>query len=469
MFRLEKIFQNDDLFFIKSNILIKSIIIFLIVYIYSILKENTVYDLFNLSIYKNSTYYLFSILLFLFYFIFSLIIVKDKKYKTNFLSFLKYDFAPLILSIIFCFTIFYIFKINIILDEFFLLLVFLIIIFLFFLNKIASSYYNYLIDSNIIQRNIMLVGTYVDIIKVINQNRDKINIYKCCLIITESEKEKIKLRTLIKIPVFNQNEDIRAILEYHSLGQIWVLNNKQNDINILLKDVLKFSVDILIIDLEPKINLLPEELINKMYTFTHYEISKFYGFNLFIKLFTDKILSLFFLLILSPFILIATIIIYLEDGLPIFFTQDRTGWDGRRFRIYKLRSLKKDKFDKTVQVIKGDKRLLKIGKLIRRFSIDELPQFYNVLIGDMSIVGPRPHMVEHDILYADLFESFLKRHKANPGLTGWAQVSGFRGATPTPNLMKSRMEHDLWYLNNWTIWLDFYIIIKTFYVIFKRP
>ena len=103
----------------------------------------------------------------------------------------------------------------------------------------------------------------------------------------------------------------------------------------------------------------------------------------------------------------------------LIFTQNRTGWDGRRFKIYKLRTLKKESFDKTVQVAKNDKRVLKFGKFIRRYSIDELPQFYNVFIGDMSIVGSRPHMVEHDIKYSNLFDSFLKRHKCNPGLTGW--------------------------------------------------
>jgi len=101
-------------------------------------------------------------------------------------------------------------------------------------------------------------------------------------------------------------------------------------------------------------------------------------------------------------------------------------------------------------------------------SIDELPQLINVLQGDMSIVGPRPHMVEHDIMYSKLFSNFLRRHKANPGLTGWAQVNGLRGATPDPDLMKRRMEHDLWYLNNWSIWLDLYIILKTFYAIFNH-
>ena len=159
--------------------------------------------------------------------------------------------------------------------------------------------------------------------------------------------------------------------------------------------------------------------------------------------------------------------IYFEDGFPLFFTQNRTGWDGRRFKIYKLRSLKKTFFDKTKQVTKNDKRILKIGKFIRRYSIDELPQFLNVLNGDMSIVGPRPHMVEHDIYYSNLFYNFLKRHKCNPGLTGWAQINGVRGATPTSDIMKKRMELDLWYLNNWTIYLDIYIIFKTFYALIK--
>ena len=389
----------------------------------------------------------------------------------NFLSYLRYDILPLIISIILCFFILFLLKINLRLNLSLLILLVLLIIFLFVINKCATRYYNFLIESNIIQRNIMLVGNFEDIKKIIKDEKENINIYKCCLVQSNDENEIKRIRSEIKIPIFNQKEDIRSILEYHSLGQVWILDNKEDDISIYLKNVLKYSVDILIINLkkDQNLNLISEELINDKYKYIHYEISKFYGFNLFIKILTDKILSLIFLTLLSPVILISIILIYLEDGKPIFFTQDRTGWDGRRFKIFKLRSLKKEKFDKTVQVKNNDNRLLKVGKFIRRFSIDELPQFYNVLIGDMSIVGPRPHMVEHDIFYSDIFNSFLKRHKSSPGLTGWAQLNGFRGETPTDDLMRKRMEHDLWYLNNWSIWLDFYIILKTFYVVFKKP
>ena len=149
-----------------------------------------------------------------------------------------------------------------------------------------------------------------------------------------------------------------------------------------------------------------KELLANKYDFEFYEMSRFYGVNLFLKILIDKFFSLFFLLIASPLLIFSAFAIYFEDGFPILFTQNRTGWDGRRFKIYKLRSLKKISFDKTLQVTKDDKRLLKFGKILRRYSIDEIPQFINVLNGDMSIVGPRPHMVEHDIHYSSLFNNF---------------------------------------------------------------
>ena len=312
----------------------------------------------------------------------------------------------------------------------------------------------------------MLVGTYDEIKKILSEKFDKILIFKCCMI-TDFKNINIKLiKSEIKFPIFNTEDDIRSILEYHSLGQIWILNGHEKHKSNISK-IFKFSVDTLNIKLEKVPNLKGKKLLADKYDYEFYEWSRFYGVNLFLKILIDKFLSIIFIIFSSPLLIISSLAIYFEDGFPILFTQNRTGWDGRRFKIYKLRSLKKTQFDKTQQVIKDDKRLLKIGKFIRRYSIDELPQFFNVLKGDMSIVGPRPHMVEHDIYYSNIFKNFLKRHKCNPGLTGWAQINGLRGATPKPENMKRRMEFDLWYLNNWTVWLDLYIILKTFYALIK--
>tara|TARA_B110000285_G_scaffold231080_1_gene298916 strand:+ start:799 stop:2211 length:1413 start_codon:yes stop_codon:yes gene_type:complete len=469
VFRLEKVFQNDDYLFINFFIFIKSFVLFLAIYIFSILELNSIHDLSDFTIYENSKFYKFSIFLTLFYFVISFFFIHKKRYVPNFLTFLFQDIAPLFLSILVTFSLFFYLNNNFKINISFIFLLLFIILNLFILKKIMNYLYNFLIDRNIIQRNIMIVGSPKSIRKIVKENIDKINVYKCCLILENDEELINNFRQEIKIPTFYKLDDIRSILEYHSLGQIWILDDGEESIDSYLDMILKFSVDLLVVNIKEKPILGTENIINNRYQFINYEISRFYGYRLFTKILFDKILSLIFIIILFPIFIIALLLVYIEDGFPLFFTQDRTGWDGRRFKIFKIRSLKKDKFDTKVQVSNNDKRLLKIGKLIRRLSIDELPQFYNVLIGDMSIVGPRPHMVEHDIYYSDLFGSFLKRHKANPGLTGWAQVSGYRGHTPQNDLMRIRMEHDLWYLKNWSIWLDFYIILKTFYIIFKKP
>ena len=466
MFKLEKVFQNDDSGYILYINIIKSLSLCFFTYLFVILNKNSIYDLFNFEIFKKSNYYIFSFFISIIYFICSFFLKNRTDYQKNFLSFLREDFVNLITSYVIALFLIFIFKINFILE----LSLFNILIFHIIILGIFKLYFNHLyqklIDQNIIQKNVMLVGTYEEIKKIINDQFDKILIFKCCMI-TNIEKFNLKLlRSEIKFPIFKETDDIRSILEYHSLGQIWIINGDENKKRILSK-IFRYSVDTLNIKLNKSFNIKGKKLLANKYDYEFYEKSRFYGVNLFMKIIFDKILSIIFLFLASPILLISIIGIYIEDGFPLFFTQNRTGWDGRRFKIYKLRSLKKSSFDRTMQVTKEDKRLLKVGKIIRRYSIDEVPQFFNVLNGDMSIVGPRPHMVEHDIYYSSLFSDFLKRHKCNPGLTGWAQVNGLRGATPSPEIMERRMEFDLWYLNNWTIFLDIYIIFKTFYALIK--
>ena len=202
------------------------------------------------------------------------------------------------------------------------------------------------------------------------------------------------------------------------------------------------------------------------FNFYNVSFSPFYGTNFLIKNIMDRLLSLSFLILSTPIIIIASLFILLQDGFPIFFKQKRTGWDGRSFYIHKLRTLSKSSSSsKTKQVESGDKRVLGIGLILRRLSIDELPQLFNVLKGDMSIVGPRPHMLEHTQFYSDEILNFMQRHKCLPGLTGWAQIHGFRGPTKSKELMDKRFQHDLYYIKNWSLVLDFYIMLRTGLVI----
>ena len=469
MFRLEKVFQNDDKFYNYFSIFFKSLIIYFVIYLFIILENNSIYSIGNLGIYVDSNYYIFSIFLPILFFISNFFILKETKFNNEILRVSFTDLKILLINIFILFFFFSLKNYTLLINKEFLLLFFLLIFFILFSNLILNRIYKYLIDSNIIQRNILLVGNYKDVIKILNEKKDLINIYKCCLITDINDLQIKNIRNEIKIPTFNLDEDVRSILEYHHLGQVWILDNSydQKILENMISLVIKFSVDILIVKIDKIIKKNSQLLVNNKYHFINYEISKFYGINFLIKILLDKILSLVFITILSPVLLICLILIYLEDGYPLIFFQDRTGWDGRRFRIFKLRTLKNIKFDKTQQVQKNDERLLQIGKFIRKYSIDEVPQFFNVLLGDMSIVGPRPHMVEHDIFYSKIFKEFLKRHKTNPGLTGWAQINGLRGATPNQESMRKRMEYDLWYLNNWNPLLDIIIILKTFFVIFK--
>ena len=467
MFRLEKVFQNDDSGFIYFTTFLKSILLFFIIYVSAILQKNTIYDLLSLDTFKNTGFYLYSIVLTSLYFVFSYTIKNTRYYKKNFISFLKEDLLSIIIANLLCFSFFFIFKKNFLFNAEYLNISISVIIGMSLIHFYFNYLYKSLIDKNIIQKNIMLVGTYSEIKQILQDKFNKIYVFKCCIISDLNEKNLKFSKSEFKLPIFKESEDIRSILEYHSLGQIWILNGDDKSKEKIFEKIIKFSVDTLNIKLSTSLDLKGKHLLGNKYDYVFYEWSRFYGISLFLKILIDKILSILFLIIASPLLIISSLIIYMEDGAPILFTQNRTGWDGRRFKIFKLRSLKKINFDKTQQVLKDDSRLLKIGTFLRRYSIDELPQFINVLNGDMSIVGPRPHMVEHDIHYSSLFNNFLKRHKCNPGLTGWAQVNGLRGATPDPEIMKRRMEFDLWYLNNWTIYLDLYIIFKTFYALFK--
>ena len=178
----------------------------------------------------------------------------------------------------------------------------------------------------------------------------------------------------------------------------------------------------------------------------------------------DLVCSLLFLCTLFPIIYIVVgLAIKLSSPGPIFFKQKRNGEDGREFWCYKFRSMKVNAESDILQATEYDPRKTKVGDFIRRTNIDELPQFINVLKGDMSMVGPRPHMLKHTDEYSHLINKFMVRHFVKPGITGWAQVTGFRGETKELWQMEGRVQRDIWYIEHWTFILDLYIIYKTVY------
>lgn len=185
------------------------------------------------------------------------------------------------------------------------------------------------------------------------------------------------------------------------------------------------------------------------------------------KIFDVCFSSLVILLIFPWLFPIITIIIKLESPGPVFFKQKRSGRDNRSFVCLKFRSMYVNGLAHNKQAEKGDSRITKFGAFIRKTSIDELPQFLNVFWGDMSVVGPRPHMVNLAKEYSDLINNYLVRQYAKPGITGWAQVNGYRGETKVLSDMENRVEYDIWYIENWSFLLDIKIIVKTVINIFK--
>ncbi|MBQ2297975.1 MAG: undecaprenyl-phosphate glucose phosphotransferase, partial [Bacteroidaceae bacterium] len=182
--------------------------------------------------------------------------------------------------------------------------------------------------------------------------------------------------------------------------------------------------------------------------------------------FAKRIFDLFFsglvLLLVFPWIyILVAIFIKIQSPGPVFFKQERTGLDGKVFKCFKFRSMKVNKDADKIQATKDDPRKFPFGNLMRKTNIDELPQFINVFLGDMSVVGPRPHMLKHTEEYSKLINRFMVRHLAKPGITGLAQVSGFRGETKYIDQMEGRVKKDIEYIENWTFWLDIKIIIKT--------
>jgi len=196
------------------------------------------------------------------------------------------------------------------------------------------------------------------------------------------------------------------------------------------------------------------------------------GWSSVFKRIEDQVIALAAIAFMAPLMLVVAAAIKLDSRGPIFFKQRRFGFNDRLIEVWKFRTMRVEctDADAAEQTTRRDPRVTRIGRFLRKSSLDELPQLFNVLRGDMSIVGPRPHAVAtraEGRLFQDVVDRYAARHRVRPGITGWAQVNGWRGETDTIDKIRTRVEYDLYYIDNWSVWFDLYIILKTFTAIFR--
>jgi Undecaprenyl-phosphate glucose phosphotransferase len=270
------------------------------------------------------------------------------------------------------------------------------------------------------------------------------------------------------IPVNYGLDNLELLVRGHAIDEVWLALSLQEEQQI--KDVLyNLRHSTITIRFVPGIfeYRLLNHAVNDIAGLPVIDLnaSPMVGINRLVKAVEDKVLGLAILLLVSPLIIAIALAIKLTSRGPVFFKQMRHGWDGKPIKVYKFRTMVEhgNAHGPIVQASRGDRRVTKIGAFLRQTSLDELPQFWNVLQGRMSIVGPRPHALQHNEHYKEQIDLYMLRHKVKPGITGWAQIHGWRGETDTLEKMKKRVEYDLYYIENWSLWLDIKIIFLTLF------
>ncbi len=276
----------------------------------------------------------------------------------------------------------------------------------------------------------------------------------------------------IGIPIIGGPECLLDAVRVNNIVTVYIAVAMENTylVESIYLDLVNENVDIHWVP-----NLLPLDLINHsvkeigglpLLTLSE---SPLIGNHRLLKACVDKITAIFLLTTLSPLFLIVALIVKISSPGPIIFRQYRTGWNGKKFQIWKFRSMKMHSEENgwVKQATRNDDRITGIGKFIRKTSIDELPQLINVISGEMSMVGPRPHAIEHNSEYDKRIQVYMARHRIKPGITGLAQINGYRGETDTLDKMKVRVDFDIQYINNWSLWLDLKIILLTIPALLK--
>ncbi len=261
-------------------------------------------------------------------------------------------------------------------------------------------------------------------------------------------------------------DDVEKFVDSHHIDEVWITLplRAEDRVKDLLYALRHYTVNIKLIP-----DIFGFSLLNHSMTeiaglpAVNLSDTPMGGSNQLVKAMEDKVLALIIVPLILPLLILIALTIKVTSPDSVIFKQKRHGWDGKVINVYKFRTMRvhTEEAGKVTQASRGDSRITPFGAFLRRTSLDELPQFYNVLQGRMSIVGPRPHAIEHNELYKDQVNQYMLRHMVKPGITGWAQVNGLRGETDTLDKMKKRVEYDLFYIENWSLWFDLKIITLT--------
>lgn len=322
-------------------------------------------------------------------------------------------------------------------------------------------------EKGVNKKKILILGISPTALNIIStlQKKDWIGFEVAGVVPLTSQCKKEPWLQTINIPIIEKKDQLPEYISENKISEVWICLplTKGDLIQDLLYQLRHSTVNIRYAPDMSDFQLLNHKVTELAGFYTlDLSCSSMHGTNLTVKRIEDTILGLIIFIAIIPTLLLISLGVKLSSPGPVLFKQRRYGMDGKPFNVYKFRSMVvHQQGENLVQASKTDDRITTFGAFIRRTSLDELPQFFNVLQGKMSIVGPRPHAIVHNEQYKDQVQSYMKRHKVKPGITGWAQVNGYRGETDTVDKMNKRVEHDLYYIEHWSLWLDLKIIYMT--------
>ena len=285
------------------------------------------------------------------------------------------------------------------------------------------------------------------------------------------DDKKVQSTRINGLPVLGTLNELPNVLETKHVDEIWLaLPLKAIDqIEKVIALTSKKNISIRLIPDLFGLTLLNHSVTEFLgFPVIDLSVNRMVGINRFIKSCEDKVLGFLIFLFIIPLLCLISCTLLITSGGPIIFKQKRLGWDGKSFTIYKFRTMKphKEIENKITQATIDDQRFTLVGKWLRKSSFDELPQIINVLQGRMSLVGPRPHVAQHDNEYQKTIQGYVRRYSVKPGITGWAQVNDLRGEIKSLDDINRRLQHDLFYIENWSLWFDLRIILTTIIKVF---